>query len=248
MLDKLYESWYKNFSPEESHRYNVVLTHYSSYYSGLSSSEKDRFRLRLHVTLKSLVFQTDGNFQIKEEMKIVIASAIVKLTFGLDQFLFKRFRTIFVAPRSYSYPNDNRLMAGDVNTISNIISLSWPAVERGFRVDNDADNIALHEASHCLMMENGRMNFFGNMLDPEKLMHWQRESSIELAAIRKGVSPFLDAYAGTNLMELFSVSVETLFEQAIDFKSNLPTLYDTLCQLLNQDPLKGANPVLNITS
>ena len=46
------------------------------------------------------------------------------------------------------------------------------------------------------------------------------------------------------MKEMFAVCVETFFEQPEDFKKNLPELYQTMVNLLRQDPLLEGDPVL----
>jgi hypothetical protein len=55
--------------------------------------------------------------------------------------------------------------------------------------------------------------------------------------MKAGETTLLDPYAATNYQEFWAVCVETFFERASSFKNQLPELYDSLCTLLNQDPL-----------
>jgi Mlc titration factor MtfA (ptsG expression regulator) len=55
--------------------------------------------------------------------------------------------------------------------------------------------------------------------------------------MRNGVETVLDKYAATNFQEFWAVSVETFFEKPLQMKTNEPVLYNSLCDLLNQDPL-----------
>ena len=46
------------------------------------------------------------------------------------------------------------------------------------------------------------------------------------------------------MLEMFSVCIETFFEQGEEFERRLPRLYYAVAKLLNQDPLQGEDPVM----
>ena len=48
---------------------------------------------------------------------------------------------------------------------------------------------------------------------------------------------YLRNYAFTNMQEFWAVSLEAFFESPAELKANMPELYGTLCDILNQDPL-----------
>jgi Mlc titration factor MtfA (ptsG expression regulator) len=46
------------------------------------------------------------------------------------------------------------------------------------------------------------------------------------------------------MTEMFAVCVETFFEQSDAFKAELPGIYQSLVDLLQQDPSQKSNPLL----
>ena len=62
--------------------------------------------------------------------------------------------------------------------------------------------------------------------------------------IRRGENRFLKNYGGKNMQEMFAVCIETFFEKPDEFRYQLPELFDSICELLNQDPTLRENPVL----
>ena len=176
-------------------------------------------------------------------MKIVISSAFTQITFGLGLTALYKFNTIFIAPSSYAYKNNNVLFDGDVNVHTGRVNLSWPAVKTGFKSPNDGLNLSIHEFGHCLIIENSKRSQFYSIFNARKLAAWKKEAIIELEAIRTNNQSFFRAYGGENLMELFAVSLEVFFEKPDLFNTHAPKLYTRMCALLRQDPRNKMNPV-----
>lgn len=225
--------------------YDAVLSHYSEYYRSLHPQLKRVFRYRLFCLLKVLKFESSSGFNILPEMKILIGAAQIKLTFGLKRFMLSKYKKIDVVPHEYTYDGYEQFrFAGDVNVMHKIITLSWKHLEEGFIIPDDAMNLALHEMSHCLSFEDREGSLWGRFLDIMKFREWQNHSEKEFYKIREGEESFIREYGGTNMYEMFAVSVEAFFEKPAEFKKHLPKKYHMLAELLNQDPLDSENPIL----
>ena len=134
---------------------------------------------------------------------------------------------------------------GDVNPYTKRVTLTWPVVERGFKINNDGINLAIHEFGHCLILENSRMSYLSRALDQNELENWKLIGQKKIKKIRSKRNRLLRDYAGTNLMELFAVSIEEFFERPNLFYLKEPSLYFSFCRLLNQDPRKKLDPKLS---
>ena len=64
-----------------------------------------------------------------------------------------------------------------------------------------------------------------------------------LNKIQNGDNVLLRDYGGTNLIELFSVCLESFFENSYSFCDKEPELYNSLVLLLKQNPLNKSNPL-----
>ncbi len=235
----LQQLWYSFFPPKIPKEYETILLQHSSYYAHLNPSLKKLFLKRLSILIHSLHFVSEKNIQVTQEMKILIGSAFIQITFGLKKYLLYNFKTIFIAPRKYTYKGMNQLIAGDVNPRKKLISLSWPSVIKGFEIEDDAVNIALHEISHSIDFENHIYPVF----DPIHWNNWLKEGQKELLEIQNNEDPFLGKYAGQNMKELFARSIEFFFEQPLEFKTQRPHLFLLIQQLLQQNPLNKNHPI-----
>lgn len=232
------------FKQATKNEVNSVLLKWNAYYKGLSTVNQAIFQNRTLLFLKTTRFLSDSNFFVSHEMKIVISSAFTQLTFGLKTATLSKFNTIFITPSSYSYKNRNQLFDGDVNIKTNRINLSWPAVERGFKISNDALNLCIHEFGHCLLLENTKTTYF-SIFSKANFIQLKNTALQQMEKMRKTENSFLRPYASENFMEFFAVSLEAFFEKPQEFSKELPILYDSLARLLRQDPRRKRFPILN---
>jgi len=244
MLTDLFDSIRRSYFPlHMSKDIEPVLEQYNTYYRNLSPENKHTFRRRVMIASATLDF-TPNNFpQVTKEMMVLITSALVQITFGLRNFKINRFRKIIIVPFNYNFLHFQNLM-GHVDYAEQCIVLSWPSVKEGYVIPDDAMNVALHELAHALQEENRFRILYNKFFEDSKMAAWKSIAAKKLQVIRAGENEFMKDYGGINMLEMFSVCIETFFEQGADFQEKLPELYSTVTELLKQDPLKGDDPVL----
>ena len=225
--------------------YHQILSSHSTYYQRLNPVLQQEFRLRLFCLLNVLGFSSARIPKITREMRAVIGCAIIEITFGLKKFLPTRFTQIIVMPRRYMYPGYGQPFLGHIDYDRNTIFFSWQDVKHGYLVPDDAVNVALHEMAHVLEVENRFSPLFNKFFSKVSWNEWAELAFQKMQVIRDKQNEFLKSYGGINMKEMFAVCVETFFEQPEDFKSNLPELYQTMVELLRQDPAVVGNPLLD---
>lgn len=214
----------------------------STYFSLLAPGEKLRFLYRVQLLGRFIHFEAKPGIRLSIEMKLMILSAIVQLTFGLKRFIFAYYQKIILEPGLYRMPDYREKFLGHVDKRSRTVTLSWPYTRYGFAVNDDAHNVALHEMAHVILFENTlrlRTNSFFTYQDWE---YWLSKAEPRFILNQKAKNILLSEYADKNLMEMFAVSVETFFEKPDEFKSELPELYNALVRLLRQDPTNQSDP------
>lgn len=229
----------KKSSKQECHE---VLSKWNTYYAELAEKHQESFVVRTLLFLNNTDFKAKEGFVLTTEMKLVISSAFVQITFGLTQDVLSIFNTIFVSPSSYAYAGSNVFYNGDVNTATQRVNFSWPAVEEGFVIADDSLNIAIHEFSHCLIIENAKKSYLARTFNENDLNEWKALAAQKIPLIREGNYKIFRDYGGTNLMELFATTLETFFEQPHEFYSYAPTFYRMTAKVLKQDPRNKKNP------
>jgi len=220
-------------------RYKKILVDYCLYYHQLDAQDQKIFRRRVQKFISIKEFVPRGDLRkVTDEMKVLIASSAIQLTFGHPGVYFEHFWKILVYPDTYYSNIAQRYHHGEVNTKGYII-LSWVNFMEGYINRTDGINLGLHEMAHALKLENAIRNNEYDFLDFDVLKSFDIESKKEIEHIRNGDIEFFRDYAGTDEHEFFAVVVENFFERPALFKEKKPYLYDLTSKLLNQNPLNG---------
>lgn len=238
---KLIGSFFKEKTKIECHD---VLFKTNTYYKNLSEDHKYTFRIRTLIFLWTTNFNSEPEFLLNNNMKMIVSSAFVQITFGLKINTLNTFNDIFITHKSYSYKNNKAVFDGDVNLYTKKINMSWPAIKKGFEIADDAINLPIHEFGHCLIFENAGKSYFSKIFNESDLEIWKIYATENFHKIKSKKNNVLRDYAGTNLIELFSVALEAFFEQPEYFENNEPQLYLSMANLLKQDPRNKLNPLI----
>ena len=232
LLKRRYPHWfYKKLG--KSHR--SVLEKYFQYYDRLDARQKKRFEHLVAGFLEEKEWKGVG-VELEDEMQVMISASAAQLMFGLPDLTLLHFDRMLVYGDAYKHQRSGRMHQGEVNPGAGIIRLSWKHYLHGYARPEDAHNVALHEMAHALWFEDIIPNVDDDFFDLRVFTRWKELARDEMERIQRGERRFFRAYAGTNAEEFFAVAVEYFFEQPLDFRQELPDLYDTLKQLLRQDP------------
>lgn len=235
LFQKLYtRHQFKRFIARETF-YHSIVSRYLNYYNRLGLEDQRRFLFRTYL------FQHSKNFHYIEvepsaEMPILVSAAAVQLTFGLEKFKLNYFDDIFILRDDYHYGFYSRPFMGHVDQTG--IYLSWDNFIKGISGQTPNCNVGLHEMGHALAYVN-----FITRTEEDK--HFKKEfpnfskvaRPIFTAMQQVGSRNLLGDYAATNYHEFWAVSVEVFFENPVQFKHELPELYEAMACLLRQDPL-----------
>jgi Mlc titration factor MtfA (ptsG expression regulator) len=216
--------------------YDEWLTAYNGYYKSLPPDLRKRFLERVSWFMSTKTFTCIG-LPLEEKMPLLISAASIQISFGLDKYLLDFFDTIYVMQHNYNYGMYSQPFEGHVN--SNGIYLSWDNFLRGYEDYADGDNVGIHEMAHALAYVNFMAG--NNDAQDDGFIHRFYDFSAVARPIfnemQKGNINVLGGYAATNYNEFWAVAVEVFFEKPLNMKLDIPALYDSMCRLLNQDPL-----------
>lgn len=208
------------------------------FYLGLNPSHKTKFNHRLEVILTIKEFTPRGTIRvITREMKLLISSVIVMITFGFNKVRLTHFKRILVYPDTYYSTISKKYHRGEVNPRLGIIVVSWISFLAGLKSNTDGINLGIHEIAHALKLENqihqnGESNFF----DPKTYQEFQILAQKEILKINSEVSSIFRESGGFNEHEFFAVALEVFFERPNQLFDYNPQLYGLLVRLLQQDP------------
>jgi MtfA peptidase len=224
----------------------TILAKHFPYYPALLPDLQQRFikRVKKFMHVKAFIIPKDETYK---EVPVLLSAAAVQLTFGLDDFELPWFRYIRVHAEEYfaNDPNALRILVGHVE--DNIITVAWSHFLKGIKDDNDGVNVGLHELAHALYYQHviahkGSKGTF--ITELSEVM----EESEEIYELRHRYNILYSDYAYKNLQEFWAESIELFFEKSAAMQTHYPDLYETLKELLNQDPLNKTNPLLPDTN
>lgn len=217
-------------------QYDNWLSKFNPYYNSLQEELKKRFLQRTIEFRLSKEFRFHS-MQEEEYIPVLISGAAVQVTFGLKNFLMDYYSVINVIRKEYYIPQNRELYYGHVSRES--ISISWNHFLQGFEDYTDSANVGLHEMAHAVSFDVflGQTDHHDHAFKT-RLAIFQKKGIPVFRAMRQGSSQLLDDYGATNFDEFWAVCVVTFFEKPEEFSRNMPDLYLSVAELLNQDPLK----------
>lgn len=221
------------FSKSTLERYKLHLKNFK-YYQELSEADKTKFISRITVFLSAKRIEGNG-IKITEEIRVQLAACAVQLLFGLDEFYLPFYDTIQVYPDSFRKGRAASPMETLV-TRDGELHISWSAFQKGYANNEDAHNTGLF--TFALTMQTGIRLFSGD--DPvmtENFLEWEKSAGQSLYRNKgKLISPIPEG-AIRNQKQFFATCIEYFFEAPEKLNAFHPQIYQSLCELLRQDPL-----------
>jgi MtfA peptidase len=208
-----------------------------TYYNGLSNEDRQVFERRLQKFIDMKNFEGREGLVVTADMETMVAAVAIQITFGFPSVYLKHFDRIILYPGTYYSTITGNYHHGEVNT-RGIIVLSWKNLLEGNLQSSDGRNLALHELAHALKVSDLKASDEYDFLDREYLLKFTAHARREMHAIANGEPSFFRDYAATNDHEFFAVAVENFFERPTAFIGAHPDMYDSLVDLLNQNPLQ----------
>jgi Mlc titration factor MtfA (ptsG expression regulator) len=253
LAQRLYNRYqFRRFIVRETFYHSVISRHFA-YYNRLGLEEQRKFLFR------TWLFQHSKNFRYIEveettEMPILVSAVATQLTFGLEKFKLNYFEDIFILRDDYHYGFYSRPFMGHVDQTG--IYLSWDNFMKGISGQALNCNVGLHEMAHALAYVNfvtqteedkhfkkefpnfskvARPIFTSMQQNQQEGQYGQYEQGHH--GVYGGAKNLLGDYAATNYHEFWAVAVEIFFESPVQFRHELPELYEAMATVLNQDPL-----------
>ena len=211
---------------------------HNGYYQQLPAESKKRFEKKVNQFIRTKQFIPRNLSKVTDEMKALIASAAVQLTFGLPKVSLRHFNKIIVYPDDYYSVINRQHHKGEVNPRLNAIVVSWRAFVEGYANPDDGINLGLHEMAHALKLENIIQNGEHHFFELGEYEKWLALAKKEMDNIRNGGESIFREYASVDEDEFFATGMEVYFEQPHKLLDYNPELYKTLSNLLRQDTIQ----------
>ncbi len=214
----------------------------SAYYRMLNEHDKKIFEKRILKFIRLKKFIPKEGIQISDEMKVLVASKAIQVTFGYPYINLNYLRRIYMYPRAYKSETDY-FYHGETST-EGYVKFSWQNFLEGEYDTEDGVSLGLHEFSHALHIENNIRNEYFLFINPFLLVRLRQGYETLKPEILSFKTP-IRHYGVTNYEEFFAVCVEVFFEQPQALYEYNDGLYELMTKILRQDILeyKKGNPM-----
>lgn len=222
------------FNKKLSETDKMILKNHSPFYVRLKPKYKTFFEHRVATFIEKTQFDS-RNISINREMKIMIASVYIQLTFGMKNYMNQLIEHIIIYPNIYFSTHTEEYYKGEFNPSMKTVVFSWEDFKEGIDVQNDDLNLGLHEFTHALHFatldsDNPTHELFHEALRSLFLSFSNKELRLNL--LNSGV---LRDYAFKNEFEFVAVLLEHFFESPDDLKQKFPSIYIKVKEMLNYD-------------
>jgi uncharacterized membrane protein YqaE (UPF0057 family) len=217
-----------------------VLEKFNLYFRELSENGKSKFLERITV-LQSEINVYGKDMDVSPEIKLIILSYFVQLTFGLENYFIGDFDTIYLYEKEFTSERSSKTKIGQTYH-SKIIALSWYHFSESHLKVNDGDNLGYYHVGQAMVqsLKNGKSTddiFMGYYKTAAEIIFNELNQNKTLTFYINNQNLILEKDFDT----LFPVLTELFFEKPLDLSKTLPDTYTRLCILFNQDPLAFEN-------
>lgn len=241
-FEQLYAEKYKR--PFYVHRYlfkktltkhqKSILKNQVAFYNRLDSRQQQFFEHRVASFIKDKDFYGRKDFEITDEVLVLVSSTAVMLTFGFKEYLIELLTNIVVYPSEFYSKANDAYHKGEFNPQFQTLVLSWEHFKAGYDITNDKLNLGIHEFAHAIHLNSlhsetvSAVVFNDGFDELIQLLSENEPLRKELIA-----SKYFRDYAYTNQYEFLAVIFETFFETPTEFKQEFPHVYAKTKQMLN---------------
>ncbi len=211
-----------------------ILLEKVDFYQKLDENYQKHFEHRLAIFLRTYQFIGRDGFQVNAEVKILIASSYITLTFGKRKFITDVFDKIIVYPDIFHSIVNKRKHKGEFNPKYKIVVFSWKHFLEGIAIKDDNINLGIHEFTHVIHIKSLREKDFSSFVfkkEYQRLINYLQDHE----SIRKKIiaSEYFRSYAFENQYEFMAVLIESFIETPQQFKTQFPRIYRKIKRMLN---------------
>lgn len=212
------------------------------YHTLKTEEDKKRFEKLIQLFLSEKRI-TGIDVKIDDLTKVLVASSAIIPIFGFQNWEYQNLGEVLVFPGSIKKYKDQKSEAvaevlGRVNPFQNdhYVTLSKPALERGFNDMADRKNVGIHEFAHIIDQADGEIDGVPEAYLPDEWVEpWRELMYSKIKSIKRGESD-IDDYGATSEAEFFAVVTEYFFEKPDKLAENHPRLYALLTKIFHQNP------------
>jgi Glucose-regulated metallo-peptidase M90 len=227
--------WAKKHPPEMPPKLRMFMEKQHPFYSTLSASEQQRFRERVMLYLMANEFMPQKMEEVPKDIQTLVASNVVQLTFGQNDFLLDAFEHVIVYPRPFPSPQyPTNFHTSEIYPPDKVMIFAMEQLIPGTINPTKHYNIGLHEyiRAYLHMYPNNAFPELpeSNWLQLEQISGWSKEHIFK--------------YINRPDVHILPVSISHFFVFGKKFKTVLPELYELYKNTFNMDTAREGDPVV----
>ena len=212
----------------------VILINQFSFYKKLNQRQQRYFEHRVYNFIEDKTFIGRQDQVIDDEVKVLISSTAVMLTFGFRDYFIGLIDKIFVYPEAYYSKLNDDYHEGEFNPQLEALVLSWKHFKKGYDIDNDNLNLGVHEFSHAIHLNSIKERDVSSSIFSDSYKELiELLSNNEALRLRLIETRYFRDYAYTNQYEFVAVIIESFIESPDEIRNQFPMIYQKVKQMLN---------------
>lgn len=173
---------------------------------------------------------------VTEQLRILTAASAVIPTFKLEGFRFNFIDEVAILPTIIHDGLINAHGQFRSHPYGNVVILYKDSLIKGFQINNDKQNVGIHEFIHAMDMADGELNGIPDISLPKELRtSWVKAMYKTIEEIKSNNSS-IDQYGALNEEEFFAVVSTHYFEQPKQLEKEHPDIYNMLNRIFIQNP------------
>ncbi|WP_299255376.1 zinc-dependent peptidase [uncultured Aquimarina sp.] len=239
-LETVYAKFYKKpffvhfyLGPKKLPTHLLSFLKTNTLYNQLDKRRKGYFEHRVVRFLENTKFVGREGLIIDDDKRMQITMMVIRLTFGMRNYLLEYVDTIILYPSSYYSILNKTENNGEFNPRSKALVLSWEHFKIGNLHQQDGVNLGIHEITHAIHYCSLKSNNISSEIFHDTFLELEKHlSSVEL---RNKIieSKVLREYAFTDKFEFIAVLVEVFMESPEKLKEQFPDIYAYVGRMLN---------------
>lgn len=138
--------WYKRYPPDIDKQMRQLLIKNLPFYNNLSVNDKKKFRNRMALYMMAVDFMPKGWDNVPTDIKGIVATNIVQMTFNQKDFLLPKFERIVVYTIPFPSPQFPKILhASEIYAADGVLLFSAQQMIWPFLQPQQYYNLVLHE-------------------------------------------------------------------------------------------------------
>ncbi len=220
--------WYKRYPPDLTDGIRRFFSERYTYYTRLPLRDKETFRQKVAMFSMATDFKPMVMPEVPGDVRAIVSASAVQLSAVFEDFLYPPFENVVIYPHPFPSPQyPEHFHISELFEEDGVVLFSMDHLIKSFAEPDRYYNIGLHEFAKVFMLTY-----------PDKAYPELTEDSWDdLEQISQFSKAAILEWINLPEIEPAPVSIAHFFVFPESFKAVLPEMYQTYCEIFQQDPM-----------